>query len=97
MRYAIKHEVPGRIRFDLRGKIPERDSVALEESFLALRCVTKCVAYPKAGSLAVTFESPDGGTLELARELVASNINSMVAVGSVEKAVINDLASHLKF
>jgi predicted Zn-dependent peptidase len=35
--------------------------------------------------------------VELARELVASNINSMVAVGSVEKAVINDLASHLKF
>lgn len=56
MRFAIKHEIPGRIRFDLQGKIPEHDAIALEETFLALPCVTKCVAYPKAGSLSVAFE-----------------------------------------
>lgn len=59
MRYTIKHEIPGRIRFSLGGKLPEADAVALEEAFLSMRCVTKCVAYPKAGSLAVTFEAED--------------------------------------
>lgn len=59
MRYTIKHEIPGRIRFSLGGKIPEADAVALEEAFLGMRCVTTCTAYPKAGCLAVAFDAPD--------------------------------------
>ena len=55
MRYLIKHELPGRIRFDLQGKIPEHDAVALEELLLCIPGVTKTVAYPKAGSLTVTY------------------------------------------
>ncbi len=35
--------------------------------------------------------------VDLAREFVASNINAMVAVSSVEKAMINELAEQLKF
>lgn len=62
MRYLIKHELPGRIRFDLQGKIPEPDAVALEELLFALPGVTKTVAYPKAGSLTVTYEAT-GSTL----------------------------------
>lgn len=59
MRYRIKHEIPGRIRFDLLGKIPESDAVALEETFLGCAEVTKCVAYPKVGGLAVTYTGAD--------------------------------------
>lgn len=59
MRYTIKHEIPGRIRFSLGGKIPEADALALEEAFLSMACVTTCTAYPKAGSLAVAFEAAD--------------------------------------
>lgn len=77
MRFAIKHEIPGRIRFDLQGKIPESDAIALEETFLALPCVTKCVAYPKAGSLAVTFEGAGKAGLEQARASVVSTLESL--------------------
>lgn len=79
MRYAIKHEVPGRIRFDLSGKIPESDAIALEELFLGLPCVTKCVAYPKAGSLAVSFEGT-GATpesLNQARTFVIAKMEAL--------------------
>lgn len=77
MRYAIKHEVPGRIRFNLAGKIPESDAIALEETFLALPCVTGCVAYPKAGALAVTFEARGSSTLEEARSRVIDKMGSL--------------------
>ena len=77
MRFAIKHEIPGRIRFDLQGKIPEHDAIALEETFLALPCVTKCVAYPKAGSLSVAFEGTDKATLALARTTVVSKLKAL--------------------
>lgn len=73
MRFAIKHEIPGRIRFDLQGKIPEHDAIALEETFLALPCVTKCVAYPKAGSLSVAFEGVGKAELALARTTIVSS------------------------
>lgn len=56
MNFSIVHEVPGRIRIKLDGKLPESHACALEERFLSFGYVTKCVAYPKAGSLAVTFE-----------------------------------------
>lgn len=77
MRFAIKHEIPGRIRFDLQGKIPEPDAIALEETFLALPCVTKCVAYPKAGSLAVTFEANSKAELATARVSVVSKLEAL--------------------
>ncbi|MDO4290386.1 MAG: heavy metal translocating P-type ATPase [Eggerthellaceae bacterium] len=59
MRYRIKHEVPGRIRFELGGKLPEHDATALEETLLGMACVTRAVAYPKAGSVAVAFAAAD--------------------------------------
>lgn len=77
MRYAIKHEIPGRIRFDLLGKIPESDAIALEESFLSLRCVTKCVAYPKAGALSVTFEAETPEARAEFRALVVAKIDAL--------------------
>lgn len=77
MRFAIKHEIPGRIRFDLQGKIPEHDAIALEETFLTLPCVTKCVAYPKAGSLSVAFEGTGKAELALARATVVSKLKAL--------------------
>lgn len=77
MRFAIKHEIPGRIRFDLQGKIPEHDAIALEETFLALPCVTKCVAYPKAGSLSVAFEGVGKAELALARTTIVSKLKAL--------------------
>ena len=59
MRYTIKHEVPGRIRFDLQGKIPESEAIALEEIFLLEQYVTKTIAYPKAGALVVFYDTDE--------------------------------------
>lgn len=77
MQYAIKHEVPGRIRFNFTGKVPESDAIALEETFSTLPCVTKCVAYPKAGALAVTFEANEGLSLDQARGLVVAKMETL--------------------
>ncbi len=77
MRFAIKHEVPGRIRFNLLGKVPEHDAIALEETFLALPCVTKCVAYPKAGALAVSFEAESRAGLAQARATVVTKLQEL--------------------
>ena len=77
MRFAIKHEIPGRIRYDLQGKIPEHDAIALEETFWALPCVTKCVAYPKAGSLSVAFEGVGKAELALARTTIVSKLKAL--------------------
>lgn len=35
--------------------------------------------------------------VDLAREFVGSNLNALVAVSSVEKALVNELAEKLKF
>lgn len=74
MRYTIKHEIPGRIRFCLGGKIPEADAVALEEAFLGLACVSACTAYPKAGCLTVAFSGDD---LARARSEVVERMSAL--------------------
>ena len=70
MRYTVCHDIPGRIRFRLSGRIPEGDAVALEELFAVRPGVSRCVAYPKAGSLAVWYGAADGATAEEVRRQV---------------------------
>lgn len=77
MRFTIRHEVPGRIRFALSGKIPESDAIALEELFAARPGVVKCVAYPKAGCLAVSFEAQGGATLAQVRNGVVAYLRGL--------------------
>lgn len=77
MNFEIVHEVPGRIRVSLGGKLPESYAYALEERFLSFPVVTKCVAYPKAGSLAVSFCGSDSFTLEESRTLVVQELRSI--------------------
>ena len=83
MRYQIKHEVPGRIRFDLFGKISEHNAIALEETFLSLPYVTKCVAYPKAGGLAIKFNATSTESLDVIRENVITRL-TMLSIEDVE-------------
>ena len=77
MRYLIKNELPGRIRFDFQGKIPEHDAVALEELLIALPGVTKTVAYPKAGYLTVTFEETPRESLAATRESIVAYLDGL--------------------
>ena len=59
MRYAIEHEVPGRIRVKLAGRVPEADLDALNRVLLANPVIERATIYPRTGSLAVRFEPSD--------------------------------------
>ncbi len=56
MRYTIEHEVPGRIRVKLAGRVPEADLDALNRVLLASPVIDRATVYPRTGSLAVRFE-----------------------------------------
>lgn len=77
MRYLIAHETPGRIRFDLRGKIPETDAVAFEELFSQLDSVKRADAYPKAGYLAITYRAATKQELRDARKRVIEKMDAL--------------------
>lgn len=77
MNFEIVHEVPGRIRISLGGKISESHACALEERFGSLSVVSKCVAYPKAGSLAVWFSAQDGTSLWESRSIVLDELSAV--------------------
>lgn len=59
MKYTIEHEIPGRIRVRLYGRVPESDVDALESLMTACPCVTSVNVYPRIGSLSVTFAGGD--------------------------------------
>ena len=77
MRYSIVHSVPGRIRVSLHGRIPEDHAVALEELFTGEPFVTKCVAYPKTGTLAICFRATGRYTLEDSRDAVLGKLSAL--------------------
>ena len=92
MRYSIKHEVPGRIRFQLDGKLPEDDAIAFEEIFLALDGVTKAVAYPKAGSVAVWYVATESADLDQMRETVVQEMDRLTIEEVKEYEVADSFA-----
>ena len=95
MKYTIVHEVPGRVRVSLGGKLPEPHACALEERMRSLSSVSKCVAYPKAGSLAVWFESSNGARQKVLDELERVEPNALAAVDSGSELVRSPRFRHL--
>lgn len=101
MKFTIAHEVPGRIRVSLGGKLPESHACALEERLRSLPSVTKCVAYPKAGSLAVWFEPNDDArqtTIDALEEvepsaLVAADTNNVLVRAPRSRHLFAQLAN----
>ncbi|MGI6220412.1 MAG: HAD-IC family P-type ATPase [Coriobacteriales bacterium] len=65
MRYTIVHEIPGRVRVDLLGRMCDHDAASVMELMARLDCVAKCAVYPRTGTLAISYV---GGPAE--RELV---------------------------
>ena len=68
--FAIVHEVPGRIRVSVGGRYPSLMHVQWRNVYLLYRRYT-CVAYPKAGSLAVTFNRTEQDRQTVIDELEA--------------------------
>ncbi len=56
MKFTIAHEVPGRVRVQLAGRVPETDMDALNRVLLADGTIAKATIYPRIGQLAVTFD-----------------------------------------
>ncbi len=56
MKFTIAHEVPGRVRVQLSGRVPETDMDALNRVLLADGIIAKATIYPRIGQLAVTFD-----------------------------------------
>lgn len=56
MNYTIQHEVPGRVRVKLAGRVPEADIDALTRALRQHPVIQKATVYQRTGSLAVEFE-----------------------------------------
>ena len=56
MNSTIQHEVPGRVRVKLAGRVPEADIDALTRALRQHPVIQKATVYPRTGSLAVEFE-----------------------------------------
>ena len=80
MKYTIEHEIPGRIRVRLYGRVPESDVDALESLMTACPGVSSACVYPRIGSLAITY----GGGEETRASLLAAM--DAVDAASIEKA-----------
>jgi heavy metal translocating P-type ATPase len=66
MRYTIEHQIPGRVRVCLLGRIPPVDAYALLAIIEEWEEVRACTIYPRTGSLAITHE---GAQARLLRKL----------------------------
>ena len=61
MKFTLEHEIPGRVRVKLYGRVPESDVDALEAVVTGCSFVDEAKVYPKIGSLAVTYHGGDAG------------------------------------
>ena len=77
MRYSVISSIPGRVRLDLHGKIPEAHAVAIEE-LLGKQCfVAKCVVYPRIGAVAVCYQATATLSLDQARQALLREVGQM--------------------
>ena len=77
MRYSVISSIPGRVRLDLHGKIPEAHAVAIEE-LLGKQCfVAKCVVYPRIGAVAVCYRSTAALSLDEARQALLREVGQL--------------------
>ena len=77
MRYTIEHEVPGRVRVKLAGRVPEADLDALNRVLLASPVIERATIYPRTGSLAVRFEP-------------ARRAEALAVIAAVDAAAVDD-------
>ena len=55
MKFTIEHEIPGRLRARLAGRVPADDLDALSKVVMDCPLVTKVSIYPHVGALAVSY------------------------------------------
>lgn len=77
MQYTIQHEVPGRVRVKLAGRVPERDVDALTRVLLGDPAIDKATVYPRTGSVAVSFDP-------------AARASALEALAAVDRAQVDE-------
>jgi heavy metal translocating P-type ATPase len=74
MRFTIKHQIPGRVRVSLLGRIPLADAHALVHIIEQWDTVQSCTVYPRTGSLAIAHTSTDTQVLRRLDRLTLAEI-----------------------
>lgn len=77
MNYTIQHEVPGRVRVKLVGRVPEADIDALTRALRQHPVIQKATVYPRMGSLAVEFEP-------------AARAQALAVIADIDRAAVDE-------
>lgn len=77
MNYTIQHEVPGRVRVKLAGRVPEADIDALTRALRQHSVIQKATVYPRMGSLAVEFEP-------------AARDQALAAIAAIDRTAVDE-------
>lgn len=77
MNYTIQHEVPGRVRVKLVGRVPEADIDALTRALRQHPVIQKATVYPRTGSLAVAFEP-------------AARAQALAAIAAIDRTAVDE-------
>ncbi len=77
MKFTLEHEIPGRVRVKLFGRVPESDVDALEAVVTGCSFVDEAKVYPKIGSLAVTYHGGDAGRASVLEALSAIDADAI--------------------
>lgn len=77
MNYTIQHEVPGRVRVKLVGRVPEADIDALTRALRQHPVIQKATVYPRMGSLAVAFDP-------------AARAQALAAIAAIDRTAVDE-------
>ena len=77
MNHTIQHEVPGRVRVKLAGRVPEADIDALTRALRQHPVIQKATVYPRTGSLAVAFEP-------------AARDQALAAIAAIDRTAVDE-------
>lgn len=77
MNYTIQHEVPGRVRVKLAGRVPEADIDALTRALRQHPVIQKATVYPRTGSLAVEFGP-------------AARAQALAAIAAIDRTAVDE-------
>lgn len=77
MNYTIQHEVPGRVRVKLVGRVPEADIDALTRALRQHPVIQKATVYPRTGSLAVEFDP-------------AARAQALAAIAAIDRTAVDE-------
>lgn len=77
MNYTIQHEVPGRVRVKLVGRVPEADIDALTRALRQHPVIQKATVYPRMGSLVVAFDP-------------AARAQALAAIAAIDRTAVDE-------